>query len=187
MGQLSYWEQQGKMETQKKQLHLKLKALNLPRADALSKSDPFLVIFQKNQSGAFHFLVRTEVKSNTLNPEWEELHIDVENLFPSELPEKRREVILRLEIMDDDGEGKVDPLVTGVYRLDQLMLAATKNSRELALQDESDASAKHEKAKIQVIKCEVVAGSGSDESTMRGSSESFLPLRRLSEESDHGT
>ena len=50
---------------------------------------------QKNQSGAFHYLVRTEVKSNTLNPEWEELVIDVENLFPSELPEKRREVILR--------------------------------------------------------------------------------------------
>ena len=66
------------------------------------------------------------------------------------------------------------------------MLAATKNSRELALQDGSDASERHAKAKIQVIKCEVVAGSGSDESTMRGSSE-FLPLRRLSEESDHGT
>ena len=35
------------------------------------------------------------MKSNTLNPEWEELVIDVENLFPSELPEKRRDVILR--------------------------------------------------------------------------------------------
>ena len=45
--QLSYWEQQGKMETQKKKpLRLKLKALNLPSADAMSKSDPFLVIFQ---------------------------------------------------------------------------------------------------------------------------------------------
>ena len=72
------------------------------------------------------------------------------------------------------------------------MLAATKNSRELALQDGSDASERHAKAKIQVIKCdfgdqsEVVAGSGSDESVMRGSSESFV-LRRLSEESDHGT
>ena len=72
------------------------------------------------------------------------------------------------------------------------MLAATKNSRELALQDGSDASERHAKARIQVIKCdfgdqkEVVAGSGSDESVMRGSSESFV-LRRLSEESDHGT
>ena len=27
----------------------------------------------------------------------------------------------RLEVMDDDGEGKVDPLVAGVYRLDQLV------------------------------------------------------------------
>ena len=51
---------------------------------------------QKNKSGAFHYLARTEVKTNTLNPVWEELHIDVEKLFPSELPEKRREVILRL-------------------------------------------------------------------------------------------
>ena len=34
------------METKKKQLRLKLKALNLPSGDAMAKSDPFLVIFQ---------------------------------------------------------------------------------------------------------------------------------------------
>ena len=73
------------------------------------------------------------------------------------------------------------------------MLAANKNFRELALQDGSDASERHAKARIQVLTCkfgdqsEVVPASGSDESIMRGSSESFLPLRRLSEESDHGT
>ena len=107
--------------------------------------------------------------------------------------------------MDDDGEGMVDPLVTGVYRLDQLVcilcvllpplfeqMLAKQNSRELALHDGSDASERHAKARIEVLTCkfddqsEVVAASGSDESIMRGSSE-FLPLRRLSEESDHGT
>ena len=39
-------KQQGEMETKKRQLHLKLKASNLPSGDAMSKSDPFLVIFQ---------------------------------------------------------------------------------------------------------------------------------------------
>merc|ERR1712032_935967 len=121
MGELMGSKQQGEMETKKRQLHLKLKASNLPSGDAMSKSDPFLVIFQRNKSGAFHYLARTEVISNTLNPVWEELHINVEDLIPSEQPEKRREVILRFEIMDDDGEGKVDPLVAGVYRLDQLV------------------------------------------------------------------
>merc|ERR1711971_341208 len=177
--------QQGKMETKKRQLHLKLKASNLPTGDAMRKSDPFLVIFQRNKSGAFHYLARTEVISNSLNPVWEELHIDVENLIPSEQPEKRREVILRLEIMDDDGEGKVDPLVTGVYRLDQLMLAK-QNSRELALQDGKDASERHGKARIEVTTCHFgdqseLVGSGSDEPVMNGSNESIL---RLSTESD---
>ena len=108
--------------------------------------------------------------------------------------------------MDDDGEGKVDPLVTGVYRLDQLVrilylslvlpplfeqMLANKNSRELSLQDGSDASEKHGKARIEVTTCDFedrseLAGSGSDELTMKGSNESIL-LRKLSEESDHGT
>ena len=75
---------------------------------------------------------------NTLNPEWNILEIDVDHIYPPEQPEKKRESILRfeiismsfrfencyncrLEVMDDDGEGKVDPLVAGVYRLDQLV------------------------------------------------------------------
>ena len=93
---------------------------------------------QITKSGAFHYLARTEVIRNTLNPEWNILEIDVDHLYPPEQPEKKRESILRfeiismsfrfekcyncrLEVMDDDGEGKVDPLVAGVYRLDQLV------------------------------------------------------------------
>jgi len=174
------------METKKRQLHLQLKAWGLPRGDTL-RSDPFLVIFQRGQSGAFHFLARTEVIENTLSPAWKELHIDVNSLHPSEQPEKRREVILRLEIMDDDGEGKVDPLVTGIYRLDQLMLAKN-NSKQLALQHEKDAGKRHEKAKIEVTTCHFgdeneMHGAGSDEHVVNGSNESII-MRGFSTESD---
>ena len=70
-------------------------------------------------------------------------------------------------------------------------MLANKNSRELSLQDGSDGSERHVKARIEVTTCHFgdqseLEGSGSDESFMRGSNESFV-LRRLSEESDHGT
>ena len=71
-------------------------------------------------------------------------------------------------------------------------MLANKNSRELSLQDGSDGSERHVKARIEVTTCHFgdqseLEGSGSDESFMRGSNESFVALRRLSEESDHGT
>ena len=79
------------------------------------------------------------IKDN-LDPRWRELRVGA-----SQLPMRRsREIIIRytfapmqlfhlhlctcnlfsyerLEIHDDDGEGKADPLVRGVYRLDQLV------------------------------------------------------------------
>ena len=36
---------------------------------------------------------------NTLNPEWNILEIDVDHLYPPEQPEKKRESILRFEII----------------------------------------------------------------------------------------
>ena len=108
--------------------------------------------------------------------------------------------------MDDDGEGKVDPLVTGVYRLDQLVcilclllsplfeqMLAMESSRELALQDGRDASKRHEKAAIKVTKCCFVnqsdpppppAAAGSDEPIMNGSNESVFMTRGMSTESN---
>ena len=109
--------------------------------------------------------------------------------------------------MDDDGEGKVDPLVTGVYRLDQLVciplslgcvylsffeqMLAKQNSRELALQEGNDGekrSERHGKARIEVITCHFgdqseLEGGGSDESVMKGSNKSIL-FSSFSTESD---
>ena len=67
-------------------------------------------------------------------------------------------------------------------------MLAKNNSRELALQDGSDASERHGKARIEVTTCHFgdqseLAGSASDEPVMKGSNESVF-LRRLSEESD---
>ena len=108
---------------------------------------------------------------------------------------------LRLEIMDDDGEGKVDPLVTGIYRLDQLVciffnqqiliseqMLAKNNSKQLALQHEKDAGKRHEKAKIEVTTCHFgdenePHGAGSDEHLVNGSNESII-MRGYSTESD---
>ena len=75
-------------------LSLGLGAKNLPSVDKLSKSDPFIVIFkvlfvveylhswyvQETPSGAFHFLKRTEVKKDDLNPVWEDIKITEKEL-----------------------------------------------------------------------------------------------------------
>ena len=67
-------------------------------------------------------------------------------------------------------------------------MLAKNNSRELALQDGSDGSKKHAKAKIEVITCHFgdeseLVGSGSDELVIKGSNESVF-LRSPSGESD---
>ena len=103
--------------------------------------------------------------------------------------------------MDDDGEGKVDPLVTGIYRLDQLVcivfnpqiliskqMLAKNTSKQLALQHEKDAGKRHEKAKIEVTTCHFgdeneLHGAGSDEPLVNGSNESII-MRGFSTESD---
>ena len=103
--------------------------------------------------------------------------------------------------MDDDGEGKVDPLVTGIYRLDQLVciffnlqiliseqMLAKNTSKQLALQHEKDAGKRHEKAKIEVTTCHFgdeneIPGAGSDEHLVNGSNESII-MRGFSTESD---
>ena len=67
-------------------------------------------------------------------------------------------------------------------------MLANKNSRELSLQDGSDAGERHGKSRIEVLTCDFSdqsepVGSGSDESVMKGSDEHVF-LRRLSEEQD---
>ncbi|KAJ0790255.1 putative C2 domain, von Willebrand factor, type A, copine, C2 domain superfamily [Helianthus annuus] len=52
------------------QIELSLSASNLRDRDVLSKSDPLAVVYTKGKDGSLQELGRTEVVSNSLNPQW---------------------------------------------------------------------------------------------------------------------
>merc|ERR1712180_465938 len=97
-------------------LHLTLGARALPIMDHMSQSDPFLVVFKKQLNGAFTAVKRTEVVLNNCEPRWEEITFQMGEVNTEML----QDVVFKLEILDDDGDGAVEALATGVYRLDQL-------------------------------------------------------------------
>merc|ERR1712243_514457 len=98
-------------------LHLALGARALPKMDHTSQSDPFLVIFKRQYNGAFTAVKRTEVVLNNCEPSWKEITFHEGEVNTDML----HAVIFKLEILDDDGDGAVEALATGVYRLDQLV------------------------------------------------------------------
>ena len=70
-------------------LILKVRGEKLPNMDLFSKSDPYLCVYiaRKNEDD-FHFINRTEVKKDDLNPKWEELVLEHEDINQDNLKAK---------------------------------------------------------------------------------------------------
>jgi hypothetical protein len=128
-------------------LVLTLGAENLPNKDTTSKSDPFLVIFKVGygliKSSCMDILSEGFDRSfpvrGTDRGDRKQLQPQLEgNHHLRERPPRGkpagyhfkvrwkfhfipRNADCRLEILDDDGEGKTERLAKGVYRLDQLV------------------------------------------------------------------
>merc|ERR1712062_121015 len=82
-------------------LILKVRAEKLPNMDLFSKSDPFLCVYIVKNNEDYHFINRTEVKKDDLNPEWQELMLDHDDIRKENL-----ETRLKFEVLDFDGVGK---------------------------------------------------------------------------------
>ena len=77
-------------------LQLKVRAEKLPNMDLFSKSDPYLCVYIARQNEEeYHFINRTEVKKDDLNPQWEELVLDHEDINQDNLKAK-----IKLEVSD---------------------------------------------------------------------------------------
>merc|ERR1712130_769837 len=82
-------------------LQLKARAEKLPNMDLFSKSDPYLCVYiARHNEEDYHFINRTEVKKDDLNPRWEELLLDHEDINQHNLQAK-----IKLEVLDHDGVG----------------------------------------------------------------------------------
>ena len=70
-------------------LKLKVRGEKLPNMDLFSKSDPYLCVYiSRNNEEDFHFINRTEVKKDDLNPQWEELLLEHEDINQNNLKAK---------------------------------------------------------------------------------------------------
>ena len=77
-------------------LQLKVRGEKLPNMDLFSKSDPYLCVYiARDNQEDFHFINRTEVKKDDLNPQWEELVLDHEDINQDNLKAK-----IKLEVSD---------------------------------------------------------------------------------------
>ena len=71
-------------------LQLKVRGEKLPNMDLFSKSDPYLCVYiaRDHQEEDYQFINRTEVKKDDLNPQWEELLLDHEDINQHNLKAK---------------------------------------------------------------------------------------------------
>ena len=77
-------------------LQLKVRGEKLPNMDLFSKSDPYLCVYiARDNEEDYHFINRTEVKKDDLNPQWEELLLDHEDINQHNLKAK-----IKLEVPD---------------------------------------------------------------------------------------
>ena len=77
-------------------LKLKVRGEKLPNMDLFSKSDPYLCVYiSRSNEEDFHFINRTEVKKDDLNPKWEELLLEHEDINQDNLKAK-----IKLEVFE---------------------------------------------------------------------------------------
>merc|ERR1711953_926168 len=100
--QLSFTNCGSKITHNMGKLQLKVRGEKLPNMDLFSKSDPYLCVYiARDNEEEDHFINRTEVKKDDLNPKWEELLLDHEDINQHNLQAK-----IKLEVLDYDGRGK---------------------------------------------------------------------------------
>merc|ERR1712066_144667 len=106
-------------------LILKVRGEKLPNMDLFSKSDPYLCVYLARNAEDFHFINRTEVKKDDLNPQWKELILDHEDINKENLETK-----LRLEVLDYDGVGKpAEYMCCNQFPLSKLQSAHTTGDK----------------------------------------------------------
>jgi len=90
-------------------------------------SDPYVVISRPSVHGGFQILRTSEVKKNSLNPDWNDFLFSEEELNGGD-----ENLKVKFEIFDDDGkkgpDGKDKLLATGYFSLKQLEAAHTVNT-----------------------------------------------------------
>merc|ERR1712117_821100 len=81
----------------------------------MGKSDPYVCILLVTKCGSLKFLNKTEVKMNDLNPNWEEINIEIkdEDLNGQDLDS----TLLCFEVLDYDNKKKSDFLCSVVRSL----------------------------------------------------------------------
>lgn len=90
-------------------------------------SDPYLVISRPSPNGGFQILRTSEVKKNSLNPDWNDFLFNEDELNGYD-----ESLNLKFEVFDDDGKKGPDAkdklLGTGYFNLKQIEAAATIRS-----------------------------------------------------------
>ena len=81
-------------------VQLFLACKKLKDLDVMSKSDPMVMVYEKNQKGTFQEIGRTERKNNNLNPIFDK------NILINFYFEKTQH--LQFKVIDDDGQGSFD-------------------------------------------------------------------------------
>uniref|UniRef100_F6WJF4 C2 domain-containing protein n=1 Tax=Ciona intestinalis TaxID=7719 RepID=F6WJF4_CIOIN len=68
------------LDSSKDIIRMKFNGRKLDKKDLFGKSDPFMVFCRCNENNSFTVCHKTEVKKNTLNPEWQLIEIPVRTL-----------------------------------------------------------------------------------------------------------
>lgn len=89
--------------TNKEILHIKMNGRNLDKKDMFGKSDPFVMICKKMDDGSWTNVHKTDVKKNTLNPDWQPFSVRVASLTSGN-PERP----LRFQVWDWNSSGSSD-------------------------------------------------------------------------------
>jgi len=85
------------------ELTLQFEAEKLDKKDMFGKSDPYFEISRVNESGDFSVVFRSEVISNTLNPNWKQFKIETRSLCNGDYDRT-----LQIDVLDKDNDGSSD-------------------------------------------------------------------------------
>ncbi|XP_078483508.1 copine-8-like isoform X1 [Ciona intestinalis] len=103
------------LDSSKDIIRMKFNGRKLDKKDLFGKSDPFMVFCRCNENNSFTVCHKTEVKKNTLNPEWQLIEIPVRTLCNGD-----HERTIKVEVYDWDRDGGHDLIgifTTSVSRL----------------------------------------------------------------------
>uniref|UniRef100_H2YHH5 C2 domain-containing protein n=1 Tax=Ciona savignyi TaxID=51511 RepID=H2YHH5_CIOSA len=91
------------LDSSKDVIHMQFNGRKLDKKDLFGKSDPFMVFCRCNENNSFTVCHKTEVKKNTLNPEWGMIQIPVRTLCNGDYDRT-----IKVEVYDWDRDGGHD-------------------------------------------------------------------------------